>query len=111
MFKKGIQHVFFKNLDDIYKSCKKTSRKFGIKHVSIKYLEKLIEITKSNKINKSEKEVYAIQQSFFKVLDEIVKSCNVRAKDIGSDGVSFDFLKDVISVVKENYKIGARKTA
>ena len=32
-------------------------------------------------------------------------------KGIGSDGVSFDFLKDVISVVKENYKIGARKTA
>lgn len=111
MFDKKMKKVLFKNLDDIYKSCKKVSRKYGIKYVSIVYLEKVIDLVFSNKISKSEKEAYAIQQSFFEVLKQIVKTCKARAKEIGSDGVSFDFLKGIISIVKENYNIGARKAA
>ena len=101
-----IQKMFFKNFDSIYKSCKKVSRKFGMKHCSLVYLKKVIDIAKSNTVDKSEKEAFAIQMQYFNVLDALYKTCASQAKDIGAAGVSFDFLKQCITVIKSNFKLG-----
>ena len=98
-----IQKMFFKNFDAIYKSCKKVSKEYGIKHCSIVYLKKTIDIVKENKVDKAEKEAYQIQLAYFKVLDAIYSTCKTQAREIGSDGVSFDFLKSIIAVVKKSY--------
>jgi hypothetical protein len=100
---KEIKKVLFKNLDEIYKSCKKVSRDYGIKYASNVYLGKVIEIIKSNKVDKKDIEAFNIQKAFFDIYDQILKTCKVQAREIGSDGVSFDFLKGVIKVVKNNY--------
>ncbi len=100
---KKIRKMFFRNLDIIYKSCKKVSRDYVVKYASIVYLEKVIKIAKSNKVDQKDSVAVNIQNAYFAVLDQILKTCKTQAKEIGSDGVSFDFLKDVINVVKENY--------
>jgi len=108
---KKIHKVLFKNLDDIYKSSKKVSKKFGIRYVSIKYLEELVKITKSHMVDEKKKEAYAIQQGFFNLLDAILKECKKEAKEIGSRGVSFDYLKNCISTVKKYYIEGVQEAA
>ncbi len=100
---KKIKKMFFKNFDAIYKSCKKVSKEYGIKHCSIVYLKKCIDIVKENKVDKSEVVAHKIQLGYFDVLDAIYNTCNIQAKKIGSDGVSFAFLKAVIAVVKKSY--------
>ncbi len=105
---KRIQKMFNKNFDSIYKSCRKTSRAYGLKYVPIEYLEAVINILKKHKVDPGEIEATKIQNGYFNVLDQILKTCKTQAKSIGSDGVSFDFLKGCIKVVKESFNEGLK---
>ncbi len=105
---KKIQKMFNKNFNSIYKSCRKVSRAWGLKYVSIVYLESVIKIAKSHKVDPGVTEAVKIQNGYYNVLDQILKTCKTQAKSIGSDGVSFDFLKGCIKVVKKSFNEGLK---
>lgn len=99
-----IDKMLLRNFDDLYKSCKRVSMRYGLKCVNIEYLTKAIDILKSNKIDPKRKVAHSIQLAYFNVLDELLKVCKEQAKKIGSDGVSFKYLKNVIKTIKYSYK-------
>ena len=72
-------------------------------------LEATINVAKQKEVDKSVPEAVEIQDAYYKVLDEILKNCKQQAKEIGSKNVSFDYLKDLISVIISNFKIGMKK--
>ena len=99
-----IQRMFNKNFNSIYESCRRMSITWGLKYISITYLEVVIKIARSMTVNNPDDvEAVKIQKAYYDVLDQILKTCKTQAKSIGSDGVSFDFLKGCIKSVKEHF--------